>query len=306
MKQVILILTIFSGSFFCSGQVEAVTENGDRVLLYDDGTWKSAHELKIDKEAFVMAPPGFSGSVKNGSAAVSHKISVLSSSPNEITDDEKWFRENDLSLPVYSVPNSFRGIKGDVPEGTPVSYRGEMLVRAMYSDKYTFFVYGRNFSEGRYLIITDREVTKVHHILDFKNYVLSPDYVEADRMFIDQSIGWVEVEGNTLFISHGHNTYAESSKGMNAYITAIDLTDYSVLWRTKPLVCNTHNFIIYDDMIVCGYGFTAEKDYMYTLNKETGAVAQKLLIKTGPDIIVRKGDKLYVRTYNRDYIFKVN
>ena len=305
-KYIILVVIGVFGSSLSLAQIEAVTKSGNAVLLYDDGTWRSADELKIETKAFVFAPPSFSGNIGEGSNSVSHKLAVSSSSPNSITDDEKWFRENDLSLPIYSVPNSFRGIKGEVPIGTPLSYNGEMLVRAIYSEQYNFFVYGRNFSEGRYLLITDKEVSKVLHLLDFENYVMSPDYVEADRMFIDQSIGWVEIEGSTLYISHGHRTYAKSSKGMNAYITAIDLSTYDVLWRTKPLVCNTRNFVLYDDMIVCGYGFTAEKDYMFVLNKKTGAVAQKLMIKSGPDFVIRKNNVLHVRTYNTDYIFKVD
>lgn len=39
----ITLMTILScASIWCSGQTKAVTENGDEVLLYDDGTWKRA------------------------------------------------------------------------------------------------------------------------------------------------------------------------------------------------------------------------------------------------------------------------
>ena len=307
MKNALTLTAMLTlSSFFGISQIEAITENGDVVLLFNDGTWKSAEELSVEKEVYVMPTPEFSGNTKEGSESVSHKISIISSSSNDITDDEKWFRENDLSLPTYDVPNSFRGVKGNVPDKTPLSYQGEMLIRAMHSVQYNFFVYGRNFSEGRYLIITDKKMEQVLHVLDFQSYMLSPDYVEEDRMFIDQSIWWVEVEGDILYVSHGHHTYAESSKGMNAYITAIDLNSYAVLWRTKPLVCNTNNFLVFDDMIVCGYGFTAEKDYMYVLNKSNGKIAQKLLVKTGPEWIIKKEDQLFVRTYNMDYVFKVN
>ena len=92
---------------------------------------------------------------------------------------------------------------------------------------------------------------------------------------------------------------------MNAYITAIDLSTNEIIWRTNPLTCNTLNFVLYDDMIVCGYGFTQEPDYLYTVNKKSGAIAQKILLKSGPNYIIQKENQLFVRTYNTDYIFEI-
>ncbi len=301
-KALILGFSLLMGTSFA--QVRAVTEKGDNVILFDDGTWRSADQLNINQTPHLFDMPTFKGVAAPGTELSRLRFSIESSKQNDITDDEVWFSNNDLSLPVHTVPNSFRGIKGEVPDGTPLSFRGEMLIRASYSDEHQYFVYGKNFSEGRYLIITDKLVEKALHVLDFKNYMLSPEYLEEDRMFIDQSIGWVEVENNILYISHGHRTYAKSSKGMNAYITAIDLNTYNVLWRSKPLQCNTHNFILYDDAIVTGYGFTAEKDYLYVLDKQTGNSVQQILVKSGPDYVIRKEDKLFVRTYNMDYVLR--
>lgn len=303
--------TLLAGAFLCVNffafsQTEAITVNGDHVLLYDDGTWRSAEELIIDKDVYVMPTPAFNGQLAEDLLKVGNKLSLVSSKPNDITDTENWFQENGLDLPTYTVPNSFRNEKGNLPDGVPTSYNGMRIIQAIYADDYNFFVYGNYFSEGRILVIMDGELKHVLHVLDFKNYTMSPAYIEEDKSFIFQGINWVQIENNVLYVSHAHHTYAESSKGMNAYITAIDLNTYEIIWRTKPLVCNTSNFIVYGDVIVCGYGFTAEKDYVYTLNKRTGAVVQKVLVKTGPDYIVRKENKLYIRTYDTDYIFKMD
>ena len=68
-------------------------------------------------------------------------------------------------------------------------------------------------------------------------------------------------------------------------------------------MANADNFAIIDDFIICGYGFTAEDDYLYILDKYTGKVLDRILLKTGPDYIYEIGDKLYVRTYNTNYVF---
>lgn len=296
----IFLLTIcsFTNAF---SQVKAVTENGEKVLLYSDGTWKSANQLDINLPIKVLPTPSFNGNTLKSTGTSKHQLSISKSTPNEIIDDEKWFAENDLSLPTYEVPNTFRNRKGNVPDNTPRSYEGKALVMASYSETNNFLVYGNNFGEGRYLIITNKEMTEVQHVLDFQNYIWSPDYIENDRQFIYQRIRWVELEDNVLYVSHSHMTYAESSKGMNAYITAIDLNTMNVIWRSQPLVSNTANFELLDDIIVTGYGFTKEPDYLYTLEKKTGAVVQKIKVKTGPEVIIKKGDKLFVRAYDTNY-----
>jgi len=306
MKKIVFSLIFVLTFVACFSQKKATTEDGQVVLLYDNGTWKSAVELKINTEARVMEAPPFKGQIAVAdSKSKIYALTQLSVTKNNITDEADWFLNNQLKLPEYEVPNSFMGTIGNMPDKTPKSYNGEKLVRSIYSDKYNFFIYGKDFSCGRYLLITDTKLNSVLHFLDFQNYVMSPDYVKADRMFIEQRISWATIEDTILYLAHGHSTYAASSKNMNAYITAINLTNYKILWRTKPLVNNSANFELYGDMIICGYGFTAEPDFLYTLDKRTGAVVQTLPLKSGPSCIIRKDDKVFVRTYNMDYVFKI-
>jgi hypothetical protein len=287
-------------------QQKATTGDGKVVLLFDDGTWKSGQELQLNREPFPMERPPFSGAVFPATTKGNFfALSQLSASKNEITDETAWFINNSLGLREYEVPNTFRGLKGNVPEKSPLSYNGNMLVRAIHDDKYNFFIYGKDFASGWLLLITDKQVDSVLHFLDFGNYVLSPEYVKNDLDFIEQRINWVQAEDSVLYVSHGHSTYAASSKNMNAYITAINLKNYKIIWRSRPLVCNSSNFELYRDMLLCGYGFTAEPDFLYTLDKRSGAVVQKIPLKSGPSYIVRKADKVFVRTYNTDYVFGI-
>jgi len=298
-------LAFMALNFYTHAQIHATTSSGDEILLYDDGTWKYAKQSEIEKEPFVMPSPSTNGAILAGTPATKCKIQQLSLSANQITDDGEWITRNDLETSEYEVPNSFRGIKGNLPSTAPNSYHGMMVVKAIYSEAHLFLIYGNNFAEGRFLIIMDREATKVLYAYDFKSYEYSPDYIKEDYSYIQQRTNWAAIEGNVLYVSHSHNTYAESSKGMNSYITAIDLTSNAVLWRSKPLVSNSANFLIVDDVLVTGYGFTNEKDFIYTLNKYSGQIVQTLPVKSGPSAILRKGDKLFVRTYNTDYVFGI-
>ena len=66
-----------------------------------------------------------------------------------------------------------------------------------------------------------------------------------------------------------------------------------------------HEFPCKGDVIFCGYGFTAEDDYLYQLDKNTGEVIDRLPLKKMPDLMAEKDDKLYVHTYSYDYVIEI-
>ena len=61
----------------------------------------------------------------------------------------------------------------------------------------------------------------------------------------------------------------------------------------------------YEDYIICGYGFTNEDDFVYVLDRNTGKKVGTYKVKTGPDYFYINGNKLYVRTYNTDYVYEL-
>lgn len=232
------------------------------------------------------------------------KLYKISEKSNNVTDDEDWWIGNKLDPETYTVPNPFRHINGDIPNYIPRKYKGNILVKAIKGE-FSIAIYGKNFSEGRYVLIMDSSSQKIKHSLDFIHYTIPKSFMIEDKDFIDMSVSWAHYDGRVLYVSHSHSTYSKSSNGFNAYITAIDVNSNRILWRTEPLVCNSSNFFIEDDVIVSGYGFTNEKDYLYVLCRLTGNILQKTKIKTAADFIVEKDNLIYVRTYNMDYIFKL-
>ena len=66
-----------------------------------------------------------------------------------------------------------------------------------------------------------------------------------------------------------------------------------------------HELLVKGDVIFCGYGFTAEDDYLYQLDKNTGEVIDRLPLKKMPDLMAVKDDRLYVHTYSYDYVIEI-
>ena len=98
------------------------------------------------------------------------------------------------------------------------------------------------------------------------------------------------------------NGYAQPD---SCFMFAYDLENNKLLWRSGDQTCNTMNFIVKKDVIICGYGFTSEKDYLYQLNLHTGEVIASLELKKQPDLLVPQDNMLYVHTYSYYYTIEM-
>lgn len=98
------------------------------------------------------------------------------------------------------------------------------------------------------------------------------------------------------------NDYAQPD---SCFMFAYDLENNKLLWRSGDQTCNTMNFIVKKDVIICGYGFTSEKDYLYQLNLHTGEVIASLELKKQPDLLVPQDNMLYVHTYSYNYTIEM-
>lgn len=98
------------------------------------------------------------------------------------------------------------------------------------------------------------------------------------------------------------NGYAQPD---SCFMFAYDLENNKLLWRSGDQTCNTMNFIVKKDVIICGYGFTSEKDYLYQLNLHTGEVIASLEPKKQPDLLVPQDNMLYVHTYSYNYTIEM-
>ena len=111
--------------------------------------------------------------------------------------------------------------------------------------------------------------------------------------------------GGVLYVSNSHLTYASQTKERNAYLSAIDLGAKKTLWRSPALVANARTFVVTGDLIVAGYGFTAEPDFLYLLDRRSGKVLHRLPVPSAPESIELRDGQLHVRTYDRQVVARI-
>ncbi len=206
-------------------------------------------------------------------ALVGYTLDQVSQEPNEIIDEDRWFSENGLTKPGTEYT------KGD----------------------YAYAISGWN--ETPYVTVTS-VLTGDTVTYDLSAYAMAPEYAAADASYVDQHVFYAEAVDGILYFATGHSTYA-SSCAQTAYLTAVDLSSGRLLWKSAPLTCNSATFAVVDDYIVCGYGFTAEDDYLKVLRRDNGVIEEEVLLKSAPEYILLKDGILYVRCYNTNYMFQM-
>ncbi len=144
------------------------------------------------------------------------------------------------------------------------------------------------------------------YALDFRKYAWPPRIAPGEREFVYEQVVWAKEAGTgVLYVETAHSTYARSSYGLNGYLNAIDLKTKKLLWRSPALVANADDFVLLDDTLVSGYGFTAEPDYLYAISRRTGRVVGRLLLPSAPERIARHGSTLTVDTYDHRLVVRV-
>jgi hypothetical protein len=118
------------------------------------------------------------------------------------------------------------------------------------------------------------------------------------------------VNGNNAYLKDGifyggsvMNGYAQPN---TCFLFAYDLDQDELVWRSADQSYNSMNFLVKGDVILCGYGFTEEDDYLYQINRNTGEIIDRLLLKKKPDLLIEQDGKLYVHTYSYDYVIEMD
>ena len=124
----------------------------------------------------------------------------------------------------------------------PDSVRGLPLQRTICPGGPPFAFYGRDGASSRIL-------SSPKYDLDFKKYVWPPRNRPGEKEFVYEELVWAREANGVLYVQNAHLTYARSSYGQNAYITAIDAQTKKRLWRSKALVANAQTFAVTPDYL---------------------------------------------------------
>jgi hypothetical protein len=260
------------------------------------------------------------------------RLRMIKETRNQITDDDDWFAHNGLRLPAVlmlgarsemlsvsvalgvtaeeqgamataNVEITKRTLsRAGLPMSLPAAFGISDLILAIESAEKLILIYGEH-NEGRYLAVVDAKSRRVDCLFDFQAFLEPPSHAPSDADFVHGSINWAALQDGVLYVSTGHRTYARSSLGKNAFVSAIEVPSGRLLWQSAPLVANASNFLVRGGYVLSGYGFTDEKDFLFVLDGQTGREVGRVPLRKSPSYLIEKDGQLFVRTYSYDYVF---
>ncbi len=107
-----------------------------------------------------------------------------------------------------------------------------------------------------------------------------------------------------LYFNEACQTYSSEAGGACSALVCVDPASEKLVFRTPSLISNSI-FIIDRDRIFCGYGFTAEPDFLYILDAATGEILSRTPVDSAHDYLEIRDDVLHVTTYKSYYQFRV-
>ena len=271
-----------------------------------------------------VAVSNFNGQTLSAApAGKSRTISLSNPSVAKALDDY-----NALALPELKLGNiighptlGWDDTDYRIPDIVPEVYDNQWILNDVFYDgDYPVAIYGRapktellpwGESEkdisrrGRdphliMLVDPSKEVKKVYNT-SAMTFPPKNRATDLDR----QSVDWAVVKDGILYFSI--SGLMGFDNGQNAYLVAIDIATDKTLWVSKPNTCNSKNFLIIDNSIVCGFGDSNAPDYVNVLNRFTGVQKQHVWVSSAPNWFALGSDgKLYVSIYNKHLSFKVN
>lgn len=222
----------------------------------------SKEEIAVEPKYITIDLSGVKETHIEGETVEPLKLQIISEEYNNIDWANDWYERENLSLPM--IGNEWNHF---------------------YDDTYEYL-----WADDE-LYIFDRQISNSDtHCL----YVLQ---YPTDKWYINGNNAWLK--DGIFYGASVTNGYAGPD---SCFMFAYDLEQDKLLWRSADQSYNSMNFVVKGDVILCGYGFTAEDDYLYQINRNTGEILDRLELKKMPDLLVEQDGKLYVHTYSYDYV----
>lgn len=100
-----------------------------------------------------------------------------------------------------------------------------------------------------------------------------------------------------LYFNEACQSYSSEQGGTCSSLVAVDPQAGKVLWRTPSLVSNGR-FALRGCYIIAGYGFTAEPDNLFLVERANGRVVQTIRVSSAPQQYTLGKDRLDVGLYS--------
>lgn len=183
------------------------------------------------------------------------------------------------------------------PSWAPSVVAGTPLLRVIRDRATTFLIYGE--IEGRYLVAGNAATGAIRYAFDLRSLG------GADDSWFEE-VTYARERGGVLYVSNRHLTYASQTNRRNGYLTAIKVPTGEVLWRSRSLVANARTFVVAGRFLISGYGFTAERDWLYLIDRATGRVRHRVAVPSMPETIALRRGRVLVRTYDHRVVARLS
>jgi PQQ enzyme-like repeat protein len=182
-------------------------------------------------------------------------------------------------------------VSPEVPRRAPATLAGARRSRVFGQPGTTFVIYGTG------ILAAFGPRGEMKYAFDLRSFGFPPRSL-VPRAYGPQELVWARQLGRTLVVQTAHLGYATDSGSRNGYLTAIDIDTGKVRWRSPSLVANAQTFVVVHGVIVSGYGFTAERDWLYLIDPATGRVRDRLALPSMAERIEVRDHHLVVRCYD--------
>lgn len=123
--------------------------------------------------------------------------------------------------------------------------------------------------------------------LDLGRFLSRPSHLEI------QDIRYAD---GKLYFNEACQSYAREAGGRCSSLLRVDPLAERVEWRTPPLVSNDV-FLLHGPHVIAAYGFTAEPDSLFVLDRESGRILARAGLETAHDYLEVKDGEVWVLTY---------
>ena len=105
-----------------------------------------------------------------------------------------------------------------------------------------------------------------------------------------------------LYFNEACPSYAREAQGRCSALLRVNPARKALEWRSRNLVSNDI-FILHGPWAITGYGFTAEPDSLYLIERASGRIRARAGLDTAHDYLEVKDGVLHVVTYRSVYRF---
>ncbi|HYW13857.1 MAG TPA: hypothetical protein VE871_17980 [Longimicrobium sp.] len=114
----------------------------------------------------------------------------------------------------------------------------------------------------------------------------------------------VRYANGRLYFNEACQSYSREAGGACSSLLAVDPVAGTVAWRTPPRTSN-NIILLHGPYVVAGYGFTAEPDSLFLVDRATGRILDRQPLDSAAGYLEVTGEELVVVTTNQLYYFRI-